>query len=178
MEQHFQFLSEKCTSRLTTLVDVVDHRNDIIVLRAELVVGRHDGEAEEHEDAHERVPVGPRALEADEHLVALELLFGELEQRDEGVARALGQHARRYVHVEHAIREQRLPLDLALVRERTLEAEQHRVGLVGQLVEVHVVERLGRARRRRGRRGRAGRGLLAVLGAAARRRGGRALLGR
>lgn len=108
-------------------------------MRTQLVVGRHNSEAQEHEDAHESVAIGSVAFEADEDLVAVELLLGELEQRDEGVARALGQHARRHVDVEHAVDEQRAPLDLALVRQRILEAEQNRVGLVGDLLEVNVL---------------------------------------
>lgn len=102
-----------------------------------LVVGRYQVEAEEHEDTHERLAVRSVALEADVDALAAQLIFGELEQRDEAVARTLGQDARRNIDVKGAIDEQGLPLDLLLLAQRTLEAEQERVWVVGYFIKVN-----------------------------------------
>jgi len=118
------------------LLDIVDHGHDVVVLRHLLVTGRHDGEAQEHEDAHQRRAVGSVALEADEHLVALELLLGELEQRDEAVARALGQHRRGDVHEQDVVEEESTPFHLLVGAQRALEVEEQGVGVVCDLVEV------------------------------------------
>ena len=118
----------------------VDHGHDVVVLRHLFVVGRHHGEPEEHEDAHERGPVSPVPLETHKHLLAFELLLGKLEQGHKAVARALRQHTGRYVHVKDSIDEQCVPFNLLFFAQRAFEAHQEWLGIIGYIFKINKLK--------------------------------------
>lgn len=68
-------------------------------------------EADERERADEVRPVQAILADAQDDAVTLELLLGELEQRNERVLRGLMRHRRRQIHVQHVVQrvEDRLP---------------------------------------------------------------------
>lgn len=77
------------------LLDVVQHA-DV----ASRLLGRHDGrcrgqhgEAQEHEGADQHLTISTIGSENHDNMLTVELILGGLQQRDEGVARTLRQHA-------------------------------------------------------------------------------------
>lgn len=139
-------------------LDVVDHE-EVLALLLLLDVGRRQRglgadrlEADEGERAHQVRAVQAVLADAQDDAVALELLLGELQQRDERVLRGLVRHGRRQVHVQHVVQrvEDRFPGAELLRGHEQLQRDlgRRRLGQHllddGGLMLVHVVHgRLG-----------------------------------
>lgn len=134
-------------------LDVVDHE-EVLALLLLLDVGRRQRglgadrlEADEGERAHQVRAVEAVLADAQHDAVALELLLGKLQQRDERVLRGLVRHRRRQVHVQHVVEraEDRLPGAELLRGHKQLQRDlggcrlgQHLLD-DGGLMLVHVV---------------------------------------
>lgn len=140
-------------------LDVVDHE-EVLALLLLLDVGRGQRglgadrlEADERERADQVRPVQAVLADTQDDAVALELLLGELEQRNERVLRGLVRHRRRQIHVQHVVQrvEDRLPGAELLRGDKQLQRDLGRGGLRqhllddGGLMLVHEINgRLGK----------------------------------
>lgn len=83
------------------LLDAVDHEEIFVLLLLFNVRRRQRGlgadwlETDEREGTHQIRAIEAVLSDAQDYAVALELLFGELQQRDERVLRCLVRHGRR-----------------------------------------------------------------------------------
>jgi len=74
------------------------------------VVRRQQYKAQEHEHTHQRVALRTRLGEADDDGLAAKLFFGELQQRDERLFRALDRNAVRNAQIQIAMPQNGRPL--------------------------------------------------------------------
>lgn len=126
---HALRLSCYCIVLVALLLDVVDHEEELVLLllldvrRGQRGLGADRLEADKGKGAYQIWSVEAILADTQNDTVALQLLFGEFQQRDERVFRGLVGHGRRQVHVQHIVQgaEDRFPGAVLLRRDVELQ---------------------------------------------------------
>lgn len=111
------------SGELRPLFETTGKKQIVRVGRHELVSRRQYAEAEEHERAHDVGAIGAIFGERQDHVAAVQLLLGELEQRHEALLRARLHETRRYLEVEPAAPQDALPAPVPRRSQRENERQ-------------------------------------------------------